>query len=228
MNEEKNKSRQHLQVSKETVKDTDLSLNDMAVYLKIGLYKNKNNIAYPSLQTIAKDTKLSIPTIRKSIDKLEEVGAIEVFKANGRNNYKFLDPKGIEQFDYAFLKNKDLTAQEIAFVAKMQPNMFVNNNLGVVKYTNSELAKLTGISISTIKRYQAALFNKGMVNVDKDEKVYFLDELGQFVLCTLKDHENRLKNSEEEIKNLKDNLSEIIKCEIQKQIKELTTNKITL
>lgn len=228
LNSENKKSRQHLQVSKKAVKDNKLSLNDMAVYLKIGLYKNKENKAYPSLQKLAEDTKLSIPTIRKCINNLVEIGAIKVIKDKRKNIYEFLDPEGIEMFDYAFLKNENLTAQEMAFVAKMQPNMFISKNLGVIKNTNSELSKLTGVSLSTIKRYQSMLFDKGMLNIDKDKKIYFLDELGQFILCLLKDHEDRIKNNEEEIKNLKDSIKELVKSEIQKQLKKKDNEEIIL
>lgn len=205
-----NTDKQHLQAPKSVMKNTELSLNDIAVYLKIGLYMNKEHVAFPSLQTIAEKTGLSIPTVRKCIEHLVKAKAIEVNKVGKLNHYKFFqDHDMFEKYGHTFLNNEDLTAQEIAFVAKMQPNMFLQDTTGTIKYSNSELAKLTGISISTIKRYQTTLFNKGFIDISGNEKTYFLDELGQFIICTLKDHEDRLKEAEREIRNLKQQLSQL-------------------
>lgn len=213
-----NKDKQHLQAPKTVMKNINLSLNDIAVYLKIGLYMNKDHVAFPSLQTIAENTKLSIPTVRKCISHLEEAKAIKVEKVGKLNHYIFFqDHEMFERYGHKFLNNKDLTAQEIAFVAKMQPNMFINDNVGKVKYSNSELAKLTGISISTIKRYQTILFNKGFVDISGNEKTYFLDELGQFVICTLKDHEDRLTSVEHRMTDMENKLSQFIKLQTNKQ-----------
>jgi len=217
------KKEQHFQASKEIIENTDLSLNDIAVYLKIGKYMNKDTKeAYPSLQTISDETKLSIPTIRTCITHLESAGAIKVEKKGRLNHYKFLQHSLFERFGHKFLNNENLTAQEMAFVAKMQPQMFIDGNIGEVKYSNNQLAEITGLSMSTIKRYNKMLETKGFASIEDCNKTYYLDELGQFVICALKNHEDRLQTNEKEVKELRKEIEELKKQLNIQDIKTIT------
>lgn len=190
-------SEQHFQASKEVIKNTDLSLNDIAVYLKIGKYMNKDTReAFPSLQTIADETKLSIPTVRTCIKKLETAEAIQVTRKGRLNRYLFLKHELFEKFGHKFLNNENLSAQEMAFVAKMQPEMFIDGNLGTIKCSNFELAEMTELSISTIKRYNKNLETKGFASIENGNKTYYLDELGQFVICAIKNLNDRVTELE--------------------------------
>ena len=77
--------------------DYDLKPNEGWVYIWIVSHINgKTGDAFPSLSTLAKETKLSKPTVVNSIHHLEEIGLIEVehtTKSNGSagvNHYRLL------------------------------------------------------------------------------------------------------------------------------------------
>lgn len=203
-------NRQHIQVSKEILKDKRLSNNDIGVYLAIGKYMNKTTKeAFPSQSTLMSDTGLALQTVRNCIKKLKDCKAFEIKKEGRKNIYIFSKDENFEMFDYEFLNKKDLSLSEKGFIAKIQPHMFKDGQDGIIKYTYSELQDKTGLSISTILRNNKSLEQKDYVTIELDKKTYHLDKLGQFVLVVLQNHEDRLREAEEEIKILKEQISQL-------------------
>ena len=212
-------NRQHIQVSSEILKNKNLSNNDIGVYLAIGKYMNKDTKeAFPSQATLVKDTNLALQTVRNCIRKLETAKAFEIEKRGRNNIYKFSKDETFEMFDYEFLNKQDLSLSEKGFIAKIQPHMFKDGQDGIIKYTYNELQDKTGLSVSTILRNNKSLEKKDFATIELDKKTYHLDKLGQFVLFTLKDHENRLTNNEKEVCELKRQISELQKqLQLQKE-----------
>ena len=65
-------NKQHYQLPNDMTKDGNLVPNDLLVYLTIKSYMNKDTkTCFPSLKTLSEKIQFSIPTIRKSISKLE-------------------------------------------------------------------------------------------------------------------------------------------------------------
>lgn len=193
--------RQHIQVSKEILKDKRLSNNDIGVYIAIGKYMNKETKkAFPSQSTLMSDTGLALQTVRNCIKKLEKCKAFEIEKEGRKNVYKFSENENFEMFDYEFLNKKDLSSSEKGFIAKIQPYMYKDGQDGIIKYTYSELQEQTGLSVSTILRNNKSLQKKDYATIEIDKKIYHLDKLGQYILLTLKNHETRLNDHELELK----------------------------
>lgn len=212
-------NRQHLRVSNDILNDKNLKPNDIGVYLAIGKYMNSDKIAYPSQATIVKDTGLALQTVRSCIKHLEDRNAFEIKREGRKNIYKFSPEENFEMFDYEFLNKPDLTNSEKGFIAKMQPFMLKEGQNGVVKYTYDELQDKTGMSISTILRNNKLLEKKDYVTVEIDKKTYHLDKLGQFVICAIKNLNDRV--TELENKQLSDKDIE----RIANKLLELQQNK---
>lgn len=205
-------NRQHIQVSSEILKNKNLSNNDIGVYLAIGKYMNKDTKeAFPSQATLVKDTNLALQTVRNCIRKLKSAKAFEIEKRGRNNIYKFSKDETFEMFDYEFLNKQDLSLSEKGFIAKIQPHMIKDGQEGIIKYTYDELQDKTGLSVSTILRNNKSLAKKEYATIRIDEKIYHLDKLGQFIICALKNHEDRLVNNENEIIALKREISELKK-----------------
>lgn len=196
--------RQHIQISKDILKNTELSNNDIGVYLAIGKYMNKDTKeAFPSQSTLMADTGLALQTVRNCIKKLEKAKAFEIEKRGRSNIYKFSKEENFEMFDYEFLNKQDLSLSEKGFIAKLQPHMLKDGQDGIIKYSYNELQDKTGLSISTILRNNKSLQNKDYATITLNKKTYHLDKLGQFVLFALKNHEDRITNNENEVEQLK-------------------------
>lgn len=190
-------NRQHLQVSSEILKNKELSNNDIGVYLSIGKYMNKETKeAFPSQSTLMADTGLALQTVRNCIKKLEKAKAFEIEKRGRNNIYKFSKEENFEMFDYEFLNKEDLSLSEKGFIAKIQPHMFKDGQDGIIKYTYNELQDKTGLSVSTILRNNKSLAKKDFATIEIDKKTYHLDKLGQFVICAIKDLNDRVTELE--------------------------------
>ena len=68
-------SKKHSQVPNNMAQD-GLSPREQLVYAVLHSYNNPENKVFPSLDTLAKRARLSVPTIRDSLKKLEESGYI--------------------------------------------------------------------------------------------------------------------------------------------------------
>lgn len=208
----------------------------------------ETRIAFPSLKTIADVSGASIPTVRKCIANLEKAGYIIVEKKGRQNIYRFTTYKNFEPISYEFLDKKDLTFTEKACVMPSQQFMFKDPNTyeGKISLSDKEWADKINVSPSTISRCNKSLSEKGYLQIVKtgvkdsetglaiNEKIFALDKLGQAVIFTLQDHENRISNTESEIASLKKDIKILHntlndKAYLQQRLKELeSTEEITL
>ena len=220
-----------------------LTPQDLLVYISIKRYmNNETKEAFPSLQTIAEKCGASIPTIRKCIKRLEEGKYIEVTKKGRSQIYKFLKYNNFEPFSYEFLDKEDLSFTEKAYQLASQQYQFKENGMGKISMSNKELAEKINMSESTISRCNKSLEAKGYLDIIKakkhesgitiNEKFFHLDELGQAIVFTLQNHEERLNKTEQNIENLMKDMSIVLKenKELTERLKELEllNTKITV
>lgn len=220
-----------------------LTPQDLLVYISIKRYmNNETKEAFPSLQTIAEKCGASIPTIRKCIKRLEEGKYIEVTKKGRSQIYKFLKYNNFEPFSYEFLDKEDLSFTEKAYQLASQQYQFKENGMGKISMSNKELAEKINMSESTISRCNKSLEAKGYLDIIKakkhesgitiNEKFFHLDELGQAIVFTLQNHEERLNKTEQNIENLMKDMSIVLKenKELKERLKELelSNTKITV
>ena len=76
--------REWVRVLKKVGQDPAMSPADKSVYLSVTSYANYvTEECFPSMAKIAKDTKLSKRTVRRSIDRLVAAGYLEIVKPGG-------------------------------------------------------------------------------------------------------------------------------------------------
>lgn len=201
---------QHVRIGSETY-TKDLTPNQILVYAGLKMYMNKDTYeAYPSQDTLRKDTGLSKPTIKSCLDKLEKLGEISKFRKGRGYMYKF-NPlsEHFEMYSFDFLKDQDLTSEQRAFLVVAQRHMFKDvERIGKISLTDEELSNKIHLSEDTISRRNLELRNKGILtNVPtKDSegnevwlKIYDLGKFHQ-EFVTLK---SQVKENTEDITELK-------------------------
>jgi len=173
---------------------------------------------YPSLETIARDSKCSVPTIRLSIQRLQNEGLIDVIKRKGQSTlYRFKELiKNFERFTPEFLDNEDMTPEEKAYLIGLQSQSYKNEDYAVTTFSNAKLSENLNIPERSIRRYNKSLKEKEiMMEIDtqiKDEagfnvpaKAVDLHKIGQAILFInqrVDDHEDRITRLEKMIELL--------------------------
>lgn len=196
---------------------------EILIYVCIRRYMNAKTMkAFPSLDTIAKDSGCSKPTILKTIKEIVRKGYIEIENKPGLGNtYKFNNEKSFEPFSYEFLDNPKLTKSEKLQILCTQQFMYKDNGIGKLSYTNAELAELTGLDRHTISKNNNSLISKNFMTqvalksknaetglIDK-ETIYHLNELGQAIVFAITNHEERIQQNTEDISTLKQQMTEM-------------------
>ena len=234
-------NKQHTQVPNKMAQDS-LSPREQLVYAIVHSYNNSKNECFPSLQTLSDKSQLSIPTIRGSLKKLEDAGYIRIEK-RGRQNYYFFEKYvNFEPFSPEFLDNKDITPTTKAYLIATQQWMFKDiEGLGKLSYSNVALSKQINMPESSIRKCNKELERKNYLTILKnksrdletgcktDTKIFNLNELGQAIIWTLKNHEDRITQNTEDINFLKQQLQsqqELILKLLEN--KEQSENKFTL
>ena len=219
-------NKRHVQLPTER---TDLEPKDQLIYLSIKRFMNSTTKkAFPSLKTISEVSGASIPTIRKSIERLEEADYIKVHKLKKGQEYEFNPYKIFEPFSYEFLDKKDLTFTTKSYLIASQKYMFTDTEgVGKLSYTNKELSDKINMPESTIsksnrelesKGYLTTLINKSVdleTGCNKTTKVFNLAKLCQGIIWVLKNHEDRITTVEEKT-NTNAKLIELLLQKIEK------------
>lgn len=219
-------SKQHVQLPNNMTKETILTPQDLLVYVSIKRYMNKDTKeAFPSLQTIANSCGASIPTVRKCIKNLEEREYIKVTKKGRSQIYTFLKYTNFEPFSYEFLDKEDLSFTEKAYLIASQQYMFKDDGLGKISMDNKNLADTINMPTSTISKCNRSLESKGYLDIIKakqsgsgitiNEKFFHLDELGQAIVFTLQNHEDRINKNENDIKDIRKELDLVLRENIE-------------
>ena len=77
-------------VPKTIVYHPELTGNDVRVYATLSERAGSKRATWPSVRRIAEDIGMSPTTVQKSLDKLEELGVVEVERTDGRVNRYYL------------------------------------------------------------------------------------------------------------------------------------------
>lgn len=229
-------SKQHVQLPN-NMGETDLTPKDQLIYLSIRRFMNsKSKIAYPSLAKISEVSGACISTIRSSIARLEEKDYFKIVKKGKSQEYHFNELKAFEPFSYDFLDNSDLTFTEKSYIAATQQYMYKDiEGIGKVSYSNKELAGKINMPESTISKTNRSLIRKNYLTIVKNEakdietgcktdtKIFNLNKLGQAIIWVLQNHEERIEQNTEDIKELKRKIEEqskLIKTLLKEREKE--------
>ena len=206
---------------------------EILIYVCIRKYMNAETMkAFPSLETIAKDSGVSKPTILKILKNIVNKGYVKIEYQKGIGNvYTFNNEKSFEPFSYEFLNNEKLSKSEKLQILCTQQYMFKCDGLGKISYSDRELSQLTGLDRSVISKNNHSLMEKNLmpqiaIRTKEDETgimgketIYHLNDLGQAIVFAIANHEERLQQQEE---NTQAN-TEAIK-QLEKKFEEYTKN----
>jgi Mn-dependent DtxR family transcriptional regulator len=177
-------NRQHVQVPNMNLKEESLDLIDPYVYACIKRYMNNTTKeAFPSLETILKDTGLANYTVLKSIKRLSNANYLRTEKKKGTSTrYIFNDYKKFEIFSFDFLDNTELTPKEKAYLITIQNKMYKDNVLEIGKITlsNTDIKEVLNIDPKTMRKLEQSLQEKKVLQLipikTKDERGVSVNE----------------------------------------------------
>lgn len=197
----------------------------MYVYIRSYL-KDEKNFCWPSLNSLELDSGISTNTIKKYTKELENAGYLEVRKEKHKRIYIFHDKKEkFEKFDREFLKNRELTYTEKAYLVANQRFMFKENGEGKIEYTQKEIAEKINMPYSTVVKQNRSLIKKDLATIRElntidsetgcknKQFVYYLSKIGQ----KFWEHEKRIEANEQDIELIKEE-----NAMLKRQMDELT------
>lgn len=186
---------------------------DKVIYASIRRYMNaKTRECFPSLNTIAKSLNCSINKVNRAIERLISTGLIEKCKDGRKNHYYFPESefdKRFEMFTDEFL-DMDLPLNVKEYYMDIQQYLYgKDTGIGKCALSNAELARRTGWTTMSIRKYNTILIEKNLLEEEettqKDEagfpiiqKRFDLQGFNQAVLWVkqvneaLIDHEDRI------------------------------------
>lgn len=175
---------------------TQLEWCDQLVFAQIKRFMNKDTrTCYPSIQTLKDKMDLSTTFIKDAIHRLEQFGLIQVTKRKGTSNLYYFPPETdqFEMFSEDFL-DMELPPKVKEYYMKLQKTLYdKDQEIATTHYNDAELAKITGLSKPTVKKYNMILENSGYMSTAitpyKDEAglsiremSFDMQKLGQFGL----------------------------------------------
>lgn len=228
---DENKNSQYVILPK---KDTLLQKYEILIYVCIRRYMNAVSMeAFPSIDTIVKDSGCSKPTVIKTIDTIEEKGYFKRIpksqsktkpKPKGRGCvYVFNNSKHFEPFSYDFLDNTSLSKSEKLQILCTQQYMILDETTqqGKISYSDRQLSELSGLDYRTIKRNHESLIDKGYANQitlqTKDpitglinkETIYHLSKFDQAIVFAIRCHEQHLLKHDNQIESLEERVQKL-------------------
>lgn len=204
--------KKHIQLPNGLIKTDSIVPKDLLVYLAIKRFEDwDTHTAYPSLKEIAKVCGCTEKTASESIKRLIASDYLEVEKYQRGKKYTFKKYKNFEAFSLEFLDREDLSFAEKQYLAAQQQFLIKENNLGKTTYSSYEMSDRINMSPSTIQRCDKSLIAKEYLTIVptnsrdaetgliKNEKIFNLAKLGQLVVFTLQDHEDRIQENEDKL-----------------------------
>ena len=216
---------------------TKLEWCDQLVFAQIKRFMNKQTRrCYPSMSTLSDLTKLSVRFLNDSIDRLESFNLIDVTRRLGASNIYYFPPETdqFEMFSEDFL-DLDLPPKVKEYYMKIQKCLLnKEDSKSFTHYSDRELAKITGLSSPTVKKYNEILEQKGVVTTSltpyKDdagfalrEMTFDMQKLGQFGLWA-KAVTKQLQTNTEAISNVQLDV-EMLKAELKRATEQLSELK---
>lgn len=224
MNNKENKA--HVQLPNNMTIFTGLKPKDALVYLSLKSFqKSSKSKVFPSLETLAKKCKTSIPTISKCIKNLEENNYIEVERNYGKPNiYRFKKYINFEPFSLKFLDELDIKFEMKAIYVVLQQFTFKEqiDGTGYAKTSipNEDLARKLNISPRTFRSFIKYMKDKDylFVNDIRDKngmkvtlKTFNLTNMLQDIVFTLEEHTRQIQKNTNDIEKLTKRVDELEK-----------------
>lgn len=206
---------------------------------------NETKMCYPKMETLQKDTKCTLKTIRKSIANLVNEKEIEVTKSGRKYIFKF-NPftRAFEMFTPEFL-NQDLEPELIGYLMGLQSMSFKRDDgYAVMKKTQQEIAEALNISTRTVRLYNTKLKEKSILltgdditDLDVYNKNYTIIDLAKICQAVLfvkkevdqvKDDVNEIKQDMTSMKNMMQSIiyeNKMLKHELKELKKQQNTTQ---
>lgn len=213
---------QRVQIGKELIESEDLDKYSLYLHLVLSIYADKDTRqCFPSLDTLAKDTKASKTTVTKRLNNLQDKGYITILNRGRKGNlYTLIKPpkllKDKEEFTIEFIKREDLTIEEKIFFICTASKTSKNENTGIGEIKNvsvNKLAKWCGMSWGSTNKIINSLIQKSTIKFDKDLMIDYT-KIGQAMLFMVA----QIQENTEDIIEMKEKLNQVTK-EL-KQVKE--------
>lgn len=152
---------------------------DKVIYASIRRYMNATTReCFPALNTIAISLKCSINKVRRAIERLVDTGLIEKCSDGRKNHYYFPESefdKRFEMFTDEFL-DMDLPLNVKEYYMDIQQYLYgKDTGIGKCALSNAELARRTGWTTISIKKYNTILIEKNLL---EEEETTQKDEAG--------------------------------------------------
>lgn len=106
-------------VSAAILKSENLSINDKAVYIILSCFKNDEEKAFPSLDTISEILKLSVSTISTCVHKLEELNILKIMRRFNNSNMYLFKCRGRVRIERKFIKHQGISKNSKVILAAM-------------------------------------------------------------------------------------------------------------
>lgn len=156
-----------------------LEHGDKIIYATIRRYMNKETRdCFPSINTIAVKLNCSKTKVLSAIKRLLDTELLEKHIDGRKNHYKFplteFD-KHFEMFTDEFL-DSDLPLNVKEYYMDIQPFLYgKETGVGKCSFSNAELARRTGWTTVSVKKYNTILIEKGLLS---EEVTTSTDESG--------------------------------------------------
>lgn len=160
--------------------DHSLEHGDKLIYASIRRYMNADTReCFPAIGTIASKLKCSTRKVMDAIKRLVSVGLIEKSSSGKKNCYKFPKSefdKQFEMFTDAFL-DMDLPLNVKEYYMDIQQYLYgKDTGVGKCSLSNAELARRTGWTSISIKKYNTILIERGLL--EEESSCANTDEAG--------------------------------------------------
>lgn len=219
---------QFVTIPKMNLAETGLSANDLVTYAYLRRhYNSESKDCYPSIALLAQESGLTKNTLTESISKLEKAGYISVDRSKKYNRYTFSEFKKFDIYSFEFLDNKDLPTTVKAAILLLQPEAYINPDLGIAKisYSVTDLAKRLNIDVRTLRKYEKYLkeTNPPIMTVATtkkrdpetglmiQERILDIEKYFNLIICKLQQQDEAIKQNERDIKVLQNTVQSLQK-----------------
>lgn len=201
---------QRIQIGKDLIGDKDLDKYSLYLYAVLSVYADKETRqCFPSLETLAENTKASKKTVINRLNTLKDRGYITITKRGRKGNlYTLIRPpkllKDKEEFTIEFIKRTDLTIEEKIFFICTAPETIKDTNTGIGEIKNASvnaIAKLCGFSWGYANKLIDGLEKKETIELNNNNLKIDYTKISQAILFMAA----KIEENSEDIIKLKTN-----------------------
>ena len=156
-----------------------LEHGDKIIYAALRNYMNKDSReCFPAIRFIAENLQCSSTKVQLAIKRLLATGLLEKAKDGRKNHYRFPETdfdKQFEMFTKEFLY-MDLPLNVKEYYMDIQQYLYgKDTGKGKCSFSNAELARRTGWTVASVKKYNTILIEKNLL---EEETSDYKDEAG--------------------------------------------------